>query len=114
MSMETRKHYTTLLIPLFALILFPGCASYQVRIPDSDPLEQQYQGRLVHAFAWGLYLKPQVLPAECQGEAINDVRIERNYLYDLASVLTLGIWMPIEVKFRCHAPGIDAGPFPSP
>ena len=113
-SLPFLKQVCPVMIFLVGSALAQGCASYQVRIPDSDPLEQKYQGRLMHAYAWGLWLDPQVLAAECRGEAINDVRIERNYLHDLASVFTLGIWMPLQVNFRCKAPGIDAGPFPGP
>lgn len=89
-----------------------GCATYRLTIPDSDPQVQTYQGRLVHAYFWGSWYDPQVLAAECQGEGINDVAIERTYLHDLASVLTLGIWMPITVHFRCKAPHGDVGRFP--
>jgi hypothetical protein len=63
----------------------------------------------MHAFFWGTTYDPQVLAADCGREAINDVRIQRTYLYDLASVFTLGIWMPIEVEFRCASARIREG-----
>jgi hypothetical protein len=98
---------------LVASLMFPyGCATYRLRIPDDDPQVNTYQGRLVHAYFWGKWLDPQVLAAECQGEGINDVVIERTYLHDLASVLTLGIWMPLTVRFRCKAPHGVMGPLP--
>ena len=89
-----------------------GCANYQVRIPDSDPLEKKYQGGTMHALFWGAYVTPELMAAECQGEAINDVVIESNYFYDFASVVTVGLWMPIDVSYRCRAPDIDGGAFP--
>jgi len=94
------------------LALTQGCANYQVRIPDSDPLEKAYQGGLMQSFFWDALVTPEVMAAECQGQAINDVVVESNYLYDLASVVTLGVWMPIEVRYRCRAPDIDGGEFP--
>ncbi len=89
-----------------------GCATYQVRMPDDDPAIIVPEGKVMHAYLWGLFYDPQVLTADCESRAINDVEIKRSYLYDLASVLTLGIWMPMEVRFRCRAPHGDVGPFP--
>ena len=88
-----------------------GCASYQVRTPDSDPLEQTYESEAPQAFFWGSVLKPQVVTAECES-GLNDVVLKRNFLHDLASVLTLGIWMPTAVEYRCRAPHGDGGSFP--
>jgi hypothetical protein len=68
----------------------------------------------MQAYLWGIWYTPEVMAAECQGEGINDVVIKRNYLHDLASVLTLGVWMPVAVQFRCKAPRGDVGPFPGP
>ena len=103
-SVAFLKQVFPVLVLLAGLACAQGCANYQVRIPDSDPLEKDYQGGTMQAFFWGLVVKPEVMAAECQGEAINDVVIKRNYLHDLASVLTLGIWMPTRVEFRCQAP----------
>ncbi len=103
------KQVFPVLVLVVGLAWAQGCANYQVRIPDSHPADINYQGRTMHAFFWGTLYDPQVLAAECQGEGINDVVIKRNYLQDLASVLTLGIWMPIEVNFRCEEAGIVEG-----
>lgn len=111
-SVAFRKHMFAVLLLLVGLASAQGCASYQVRTPDSDPQVKTYEGGVMHAFFWGLLVKPQVMTAECQREAINDVVIKRNYLQDLASVLTLGIWMPAEVTYRCRAPRGDIGSFP--
>jgi hypothetical protein len=91
-----------------------GCATYRVTIPDSDPKVKTYRGGPMQAYLWGIWYAPEVMAAECQGEGINDVVIKRNYLHDLASVLTLGIWMPVAIDFRCKAPRGDVGPFPAP
>ena len=96
---------------LLLAALLAGCASHQVRTPDSDPLEQTYESRMVHAYLWGAILDPQVVAADCD-DGLNDVIVEDNFLYDLAGVLTLGIWMPGEVRYRCRAPAGDLGDFP--
>jgi hypothetical protein len=86
-----------------------GCATYQLTIPDSHPADINYREKTMHAFLWGTWYDPQVFAADCGREAINDVQIKRNFLHDLASVVTLGIWMPIEVNFRCASARIREG-----
>jgi hypothetical protein len=89
-----------------------GCADYHVTVPDSHPNDINYQGRTVNALVWGKWYDPQVLEADCGRETINDVVIKRNYLHDLASVFTFGIWMPIEVNFRCASDRVRPGHIP--
>ena len=96
---------------LVLLCSLSGCATYRITVPDSDPLGN-YHSKTMHAYFWGLSMDPQVFSAECEGEGINDVQVVRNYGHDLISVITLGIWMPIDVRFRCKAPPIDGGEFP--
>jgi hypothetical protein len=105
---------------MVAALFLPGCASFQITIPDSDPMRQPgytegYQKKTMHAYFWGLLLDPQVLAAECYGQGINDVIIYRTLAHDLAGVFTLGLWMPTEVYFRCKAPPTrPGGMLPSP
>ena len=91
------------LILIASLILLQGCAEYQVTIPDSHPSDINYKGRSMKAWLWGKWNDPEVLAANCATEGINDVVVKRNYFYDLASVLTLGIFMPLEVTYRCES-----------
>ncbi len=93
-----------LCILLASLALTQGCAEYQLKMKDSDPEHNPYISEMIHAYAWGTLYSPLQITAGCNTETgINDVVVQRNYLYDLASVLTLGIWMPIEVEYRCQA-----------
>jgi hypothetical protein len=101
---------TALMISVF-LTLATSCATYRVETFDTDP-EIKYRGGTIHSLAWGTWYSPQLIAAECHGRGINDVRVHRNILYDLAGVLTLGFWMPAEIELRCRAPGVDAGEFP--
>jgi hypothetical protein len=91
------------LILFGALVFAQGCANYRLEIHDSDPTKPPYETEMLHAFLWGIWYNPQVLTAKCN-DGINDVVVKSNYLYDLVSVVTLGIWMPIEVDYRCKAP----------
>ncbi len=101
------------------LLVLPGCASFQITVPDSDPIKPKghtagYLKKTMHAFFWGLVLDPQVLSAECDGQGINDVIIYRTLAHDFAGVVTLGLWMPTEVYFRCKARPTRPGMLPSP
>ena len=99
-----RKPWFSVVALALCLVFVQGCAKYRLDMKDSDPAENPYKSRMMHAFAWGLLYKPQQVTTGCDTETgINDVIVKSNYLYDLASVLTLGIWMPIEVEYRCQA-----------
>jgi hypothetical protein len=101
------------------LLVLTGCANFQITVPDSDPIRARdqvadYQTKTMHAFFWGLLLDPQVLAAECHGQGINDVVIHHTLAHDLAGAISLGLWMPTEVRFRCKAPPTRPGVLPMP
>ena len=101
------------------LLVLTGCANFQITVPDSDPIRTkgqvaEYQKKTMHAFFWGLLLDPQVLAAECHGQGINDVVIHHTLAHDLAGAISLGLWMPTEVRFRCKAPPTRPGVLPMP
>ena len=110
------KYRRLVLVVLAGVALsLSSCPEYRIRIPDSDPTDTSYVSRTMHSFFWGLVMDPLVLSAECEDEGINDVSIRRSFAHDLASVLTLGIWSPLEVGFRCKAPdGSGSTTFPVP
>ncbi len=89
---------------LASLTFVHGCANYQLRMEDSAPDKKPYESKTIHAYVWGKFYDPQQIVADCRaGKGINDVVIKRNYLHDLAGVLTLGFWMPLDVEYRCQA-----------
>jgi hypothetical protein len=99
-----KKSLLSVLALAFFLVFVPGCAQYHLDMKDSDPAEKPYKGKMIHALGWGLLYQPQQITTDCNTETgINDVIVKSNYLYNLASVLTLGIWMPIEIEHRCQA-----------
>ena len=111
-SSETMKRRSALSIAAMALFALAGCADYQVRMPDSDPINERYQNTFANAYVWGIWYDPQIVMARCESRALNDVVIKRNYLHDLASVFTFGLWMPTSIDYRCKAPAADVGSFP--
>lgn len=92
-----------------AVMLLQGCANYQTRVADGQPIEPQYKKEMMNAYLWGSFVKPEIMSAEDCKRGMYDVVVENNYLYSLASVFTLGIWMPIDVSYRCKSPGLQGG-----
>lgn len=110
--MRTRTSFIPLLRPVFHVVLLmvslffvQGCAEYQVTIADSHPSDINYNGTTMKALFWGNWNDPEVLAADCAPEGINDVVVKNNYLHSLASVFSLGIFMPVEVTYRCESAG---------
>ena len=89
----------TLTALVLLLLLTAGCATYRLRpqSPDSDGHEHSETAR---SLFWGLV--QETVPAPCQ-KGIDQVEVVRPFVYDLASVLTLGIWQPIEIVYWCSA-----------
>jgi hypothetical protein len=100
---------TSTLLAVVIVMLMQGCANYQARVADGKPLEQEYEGGMMNAYLWGTYVSPEIRSAEDCKRGMYDVVVENNYLYSLASVFTLGIWMPVDVSYRCKAPGVQGG-----
>jgi hypothetical protein len=87
-----------------------GCYHYQVAAagpaganPSTFP-----QSATLHAVLWGL-VQDQTLEHVCaQDEALARVRTTSNFGYTLLTVVTLGIWAPVQVEYTC------ANPTPAP
>jgi hypothetical protein len=97
-------------------VLCTGCYHYYVAAPRFEPADE-WHPRTLNSYAWGLVNKPQMaLAHECgDSNALDQVRVTQNLGTTLATVLTLGIWSPIRVEYKCakrqQAPGtISATP----
>lgn len=73
----------------------------------------EWKHKTLHAYAWGAIR--QDLPVDnCQlvnGQriGIEEIKIGTNFGYVLASALTLGIWIPLDVSWRCAKPPVSTG-----
>ncbi|HET7462101.1 MAG TPA: hypothetical protein VFJ82_12670 [Longimicrobium sp.] len=91
-------------------VLTTGCYHYYVAAPHFDPADE-WHSRTLNSYAWGLVNKPQMaLAQECEdSNALDQVRVTRTLGTTLATVLTLGIWSPLRVEYKCakrkQAPG---------
>ncbi len=86
-----------------------GCAQYEIRTASSDPMDLAYREVTMNAYFWGLVRDPLVHEVEQPDgtksrEPINDVIVVDNLGFDLLSVITLGIWKPMTIRYRVRAP----------
>lgn len=78
---------------------------------DSQPQNMpgtEWKSKNLHSFLWGLIR--QDLPiidcrlASGQRLGIEEIRLGRNWLQVLVTFLTLGIWAPTRISWRCCRP----------
>lgn len=98
---DESANYSFLML-LFVGLLFiqMGCYHYHVTAPKPDPATD-YEHRTAHAFLWGLIQSDNVRATDCVSNALDEVHITTNFGYAIVSVATLGIWVPLDVEWRC-------------
>ena len=118
--MRLRHHCAAISLVLACLISTSGCYTYHVyQIGGAEGREMgnqpgtEWQGKTLHAFLWGAIR--QDLPVEnCQlasGQrfGMEEVKVDKNLAHMLAQTLTLGLWVPIKVSWRCGRPPVPTG-----
>jgi len=80
-------------------LLATGCYHYRVAPVSSVPADDGHSATK-HAFVWGL-LEQQATRPDCQGNGFADVEASTNLGYALLGVVTLGLWMPMEIEWKC-------------
>lgn len=121
MSPRPRSAYLRRLVLLAALGLsatgLGGCYTYHVYQyggPDHREMGNQpgteWQHARLNSWLWGFVR--QDLPIEnarfVDGRSlgIEELRVDTNFGYALISVLSLGIWVPVDVSWRCAKPPV--------
>ena len=83
-----------------------GCYHYQVSVagPSGGEPEHLLPSTTLHACSGG-WLQDQALEHVCtQDEALARVRTTSNFGYTLLTVVTLGLWAPVQVEYACANP----------
>lgn len=82
----------------FALIA-AGCAHHPLKVREPNPIGEYHQ---VHsnAFFWGAVEQTKYAD-QCATNVLDEVQTVTSLPQALATVLTLGIWMPATVKYKC-------------
>ena len=95
--------------PIVALVLmlhvFSGCYHYRVTAPDPLPASPAKSEQItVHSVFWGLFPKsqPHVFAKNCRmSNALDEVKMTTNFGYAFVTILSLGLWSPMDVEWRC-------------
>ena len=115
-----QRTLAALVLALACCIPITGCYTYHVyQVGGTAGREQgnqpgtEWKHKTLHAFLWGVVR--QDLPVDnCQlgtGQrfGMEEVKIDTNFAYLLVSVTTLGIWVPVDVSWRCAKPPVPTG-----
>jgi hypothetical protein len=93
-----------LLAPAF--LLLTSCYSYRIATHAQPGTE--INSVTAHSFFWGLVQNPKEIATPiCDSLNTNGValvQVKNNLGYSLITVLTLGIWCPMRLEWKCSKP----------
>jgi len=78
-----------------------GCSHHRVVAQTGDPAQVSTKAQTHTQFFWGLVGEPTIYVDDCTAHALHDVEVSTTFWQGLATVITLGIWMPATVEWRC-------------
>jgi hypothetical protein len=87
-----------LAVPIAASLLLSGCAYHRVVVANPNP-GSPWQSAQSNAFGLGAVQHRTVV--NCPTNLIDEVRVRQSFGEALATVLTLGLWAPARIEYRC-------------
>lgn len=101
------RHLRLLILSLASGFLLTNCYSYRVATHAQAGTEFD-QPRTAHSFFWGLVQNPREITTPlCDSLDVNGVavvEVKTNFGYSLITVLSLGIWSPMQIRYKCSKP----------
>ncbi|WP_301922229.1 hypothetical protein [Ferruginibacter sp.] len=92
---------------LSAALFLNSCYSYRVAT-NAQAGSEVSKTVTAHSFFWGLVQKPKEIQTPvCDSLGVNgmsEVIVKTNFGYSLITVVTLGIWSPVKVQWKCSKP----------
>jgi len=105
-SQSYSLHYAKLLLALSFTLIFSSC--YTTRVATHAQPGAEVSGQTVNHFFWGLVQSPKrVTTPICDSLGSNglaEVTVKNNLGYSLITVVTLGIWSPTRIEWKCGKP----------
>ena len=113
MSLPTFHLKNTVTVLMLALILLlNSCYTYRVAT-NAQAGSESSKPITVNSFFWGLVKKPTIIHTPlCDSLQVNgmaEVTMKTNFGYALITVITLGIWSPMKVEWKCSKPCKKSG-----
>lgn len=84
---------------MLASLSLSGCYHYRVAAANSAPADDGHSATK-HALVWGL-LEEGTTEPNCQGNGLAEVEASTNFGFVLLSVVTLGVWVPQKLEWKC-------------
>ncbi|WPU99792.1 hypothetical protein SNE26_27660 [Mucilaginibacter sp. cycad4] len=96
---------------LLLLLLLSSCYTARVETKAQAGTEVSHQN--VNFFFWGAIQSPKrIVTPICDSLGVNgmaEVTVKNNFGYSLLTVVTLGIWSPARVEWKCAKPCAKEG-----
>ncbi|KAA2239339.1 hypothetical protein F0L74_24350 [Chitinophaga agrisoli] len=100
------KHLLFLLLFAVYCIAGNGCYSYRIATNAQEGAEKAKV--TAHNWFWGLAQSPkQLTTPDCDtlgSLGMSEVRVKTNLGYALLTVVTLGIYCPVQLEYKCSKP----------
>ena len=84
------------LVPLIALSLVSACTMHRVVVPRPNPT-----GEPIAVSSGSIAGAQRRIVVDCPTNLLDEVRVKQNLFQALATVLTLGLYMPTKIEYKC-------------
>lgn len=92
-----------------SLLFQQSCYHYRVTATYPDPATE-YHSKTVNNFCWGLVQPKDIRPEECKrSNGLDEVYVTTNLGYAFLTTVTLGVWCPMKLEWRCSKPCAQEG-----
>jgi Bor protein len=88
---------------LLTAVIVADVGCYHTRVFTNGQPATAYTQKTVHSLFWGLVQQNVEPPStdNCVSNAMQEVRVTTNLGYAFLTVVTLGLWSPMEIEWRC-------------
>jgi hypothetical protein len=96
--------YAPFLLLTAAAFVASACTQHRLVVPHPNP-----SGQPVAVSSNSFAGAQRRIVAECPTNVIDEVRVKQNLLQALATVLTLGLYLPAKIEYRCAKKPTEEG-----
>ena len=96
----TKMNTAKIAVVVATVAAVTGCAKVRIVGREIDPTEEQ---RVIHRCGWNVRGEDETSEIRVErGKTLGAVKVSMNYLHALGTVLTLGLWMPIDLTWEVN------------